>query len=37
MIMYLCMNDILNKYALTITIRFNLNDDPSVGMKWEEK
>lgn len=37
MIMYLCMNDILNKYALTITIRFNLNDEASVGMKWEEK
>lgn len=37
MIMYLCMNDILNKYTLTITIRSNLNQDVSVGMKWEDK
>ncbi len=35
--MHLCMNDILNEYTLSITIRSNLNQDLSVGMKWEDK
>lgn len=37
MIMYLSMNDILNKYTLTITIRSYLNQDVYVGMKGEDK
>jgi len=31
------MNDTLNEYTLSITIRSNLNQDLSVGMKWEDK
>jgi hypothetical protein len=35
--MHLCMNDILNEYTLSITIRSILKQDLSVGMKWEDK
>lgn len=37
MIMHVYMNDILKEYTLSITIRFSLNQDVLVNMKWEDK